>query len=312
MEPRPVQPTDPRWRPRRTVLILAVVVQSVLVGSAIWYSEMTPTPVPATPPRLVSQAVSPEDAVFNDTDITARKGKQLPPVDVRKAATGDPKQLQEGSRLFSENCASCHGPGGRGDGPAGKTLQPSPRNLTQLSGWKNPTRLSDIFRTLTLGLAGTRMPAFDYLTHQQRFALAHFVVSLAPGHRTDTEVTLAAIDKEFSLSAGAKEPNVIPVATAMERMLAQTSGEVALKETNIADTAGRAVFDKVMEPGARDRLLRLLGTNPSWRDDAMRLKTLASEDPAAAGFRPRVRFLADVEWQTLHVYLKNRYPAANR
>ncbi len=311
MEPRPVQPTDPRWRPRRTVLVLAVVVQSVLVGSAIWYSEMTPAPVPANPPRLVSEVVSPEDAVFTDTDITARKGKQLPPVDVTKAANGDPKQLQEGSRLFSENCASCHGPGGRGDGPAGKTLQPPPRNLTQLTGWKNPTRLSDIFRTLTLGLAGARMPAFDYLTHQQRFALARFVVSLVPGHQTDTEVTLAALDKEFSLSKGAKEPNVIPVATAMERMLTQVAGVVALKETRTDDTAGQEVFDNVVEPGARDRLLRLLGANPSWRDDAARLKTLASEDPVAAGFRPRVRLLADVEWQTLQVYLKNRYPAAN-
>ena len=52
---------------------------------------------------------------------------------------------------------------------------------------------------MTLGLAGTRMPAFDYLTHQQRFALAHFVVSLARRVTKQTSsTTLAALDKEFS------------------------------------------------------------------------------------------------------------------
>jgi len=312
MEPRPVKPTDPRWKPKRTVVVLAVVAQSLLIGSAILYSELMPTPAPATPPKLVSEVVSPEDVVFPDTDISPRKGKQLPPVDAMKAAAGDPKQVQEGSRLFSENCASCHGPGGSGDGPAGKTLQPPPRNLTQLAGWKNGTRLSEVFRTLTLGLTGTRMPAFDYLTHPQRFALAHFVLSLAPGHPTDTEITLAALDKEFSLSVGAKEPNVIPVATAMDRILAEGAAPAAVTETKVDDAAGQEVYDKVVDPNANGRLLRLLSVNPSWRDDAGRLKTLASEDPVAAGFRPRVRLLPEAQWQTLHIYLKNRYPVGNQ
>jgi mono/diheme cytochrome c family protein len=311
MKSRPEQPTDALWRPRKTILVLAVVVQCVFVGLALWYGGMTPAPAPAAPPRLVAEALSPEDAVFADTDITARKGKQLPPIDVFKAATGDAKQLQEGARLFSENCASCHGAGGRGDGPVGRTLLPPPRNLTQLTGWKNPTRLSDIFRTVTLGLPGTRMPAFDYLTNQERFALAHFVVSLAPGHQADTEQTLTALDKEFSLSAGAKEPNVIPVATAMQKTLAQASAVVMLKETGINDPAGQKIFDNVVEPSARDRLVSLLSSDPSWRTDAGRLKTLASGDPVAAGFRPRVRLLAEAEWQMLHVHLKNRYPAGH-
>ncbi|RPJ87169.1 MAG: cytochrome c [Acidobacteria bacterium] len=313
MEPRPVKPTDPRWKPNRTVLVLGVIVQFVLIGSAVWYSEMTATVVPATPPKLVSEVISPEDAVFADTDISARKGKQLPPVDVRKAALADPKQLSDGFRLFTENCASCHGPSGRGDGPAGKTLKPTPRDLTRLTGWKNPTRLSDVFRTVTVGLAGTQMPAFDYLTHEQRFATAHFVVSLAPGRQIDTEATLAALDQEFALSAGAKEPNVIPLATAMDRMLAERAATPALRESaTIDDEAGQEVFKKVVEPGGKDRLLKLLTTNQSWREDVARLKVLATVDPIAAGFRPRVRLLADTEWQTLHVYLKGRYPLGDQ
>ncbi|MFB3904421.1 MAG: cytochrome c [Acidobacteriota bacterium] len=312
MESKPIKPTDPRWKPKRTVFVLAVLVQTLFVVSAIWYSEsLSPTVVPAASPKLVPEIVSPEDAVFADTDISARKGKQLPPIDVMKAAMPDPQQVQQGSRLFGENCTSCHGPGGRGDGPAGKTLQPPPRDLTRLAGWKNPTRLSDVFRTLSLGLTGTLMPAFDYLTPEQRFAIAHFVVSLAPGRQPDTEQTLASLDKDFALSAGAKEPNTIPVVTALERTLAESAGATLLQETKIDDAAGHELFRRVVEPGAGDRLLRLLSANPSWRDDAARLRTLASVDPAAAGFRPSVRLLVETEWQALHVYLTNRYPTGN-
>lgn len=312
MEPKPVLPTDPRWKPRRTVLVLAVVAQFLLVGSAIWYSEVTTEPAPATPRKLVPETVSPEDVVFADTDISARKGKQLPPVDVLKAAAGDPKQIQDGSRLFAENCVSCHGSSGRGDGPAAKSLQPPPRDLTRSTGWKNGTRLSDLFRTLTLGLVGTRMPAFDYLTHEQRFAIAHFATSLTSGHQLDSGETLSALDKEFSLSAGAKEPNIIPVATAMDRTIAEAAATAPVRETMVDDSAGQEVFDKVTEPSGRERLLRLLSAHPAWRDSAASLKTLASIDPMAAGFRPRVRLLAEAEWQTLHAYLKNCYPGENQ
>ncbi len=37
--------------------------------------------------------------------------------------------------LYSDNCASCHGPTGKGDGPAGKMLQPPPADFaTALKG----------------------------------------------------------------------------------------------------------------------------------------------------------------------------------
>lgn len=37
---------------------------------------------------------------------------------------------ENGNALFQANCATCHGPGGKGDGPVGKALQPPPRDFT--------------------------------------------------------------------------------------------------------------------------------------------------------------------------------------
>ncbi len=36
-----------------------------------------------------------------------------------------------GKAPFSANCSSCHGMGGKGDGPVGAALQPPPRDFTQ-------------------------------------------------------------------------------------------------------------------------------------------------------------------------------------
>lgn len=39
----------------------------------------------------------------------------------------------QGRDLFLRHCASCHGVGGKGDGPAAAALQPPPADLTRLS-----------------------------------------------------------------------------------------------------------------------------------------------------------------------------------
>ena len=36
----------------------------------------------------------------------------------------------KGKTTFENTCAACHGPGGKGDGPAAAALDPKPRNLT--------------------------------------------------------------------------------------------------------------------------------------------------------------------------------------
>lgn len=51
---------------------------------------------------------------------------------------GDEAAEAEGESLFQADCSSCHGPSGRGDGPAAGGLDPKPQNLAA-----NQSQLSD-------------------------------------------------------------------------------------------------------------------------------------------------------------------------
>lgn len=42
----------------------------------------------------------------------------------------DAADAAQGAALFATHCAGCHGPGGKGDGPAGKDLNPPPSDMT--------------------------------------------------------------------------------------------------------------------------------------------------------------------------------------
>ncbi len=90
-----------------------------------------------------------------------------------------PPSVERGRALYAEHCASCHGPAGRGDGPAGVALDPAPGDLTDR---ERMLALSPagLFRTITFGVAGTGMAGYaDSLDERARWDLAFFSGSLA-------------------------------------------------------------------------------------------------------------------------------------
>lgn len=96
--------------------------------------------------------------------------------------------------LFQENCVSCHGVMGKGDGLLAKGLSPEPTNFTDKERAVNRSLLG-LFDAISNGLDDTAMPAFTQLKEQQRWSLAFYVGGLAfnsskPSTKTAQEIDL--------------------------------------------------------------------------------------------------------------------------
>lgn len=87
-----------------------------------------------------------------------------------------PVNLVKGAQLFQNNCISCHGKNGYGDGEAGTELEPKPTNFHDLERMQNVSPYG-AFNTITLGVNGTGMASHDYLSEEDRWSLAYYVSS---------------------------------------------------------------------------------------------------------------------------------------
>jgi mono/diheme cytochrome c family protein len=87
-----------------------------------------------------------------------------------------PESAATGAVLFRNNCSACHGPQGHGDGPAGASLDPTPKNLPELSAVVGDDYL---FWRISKGTEGTSMPAWNgVLTDEQIWQVISYVRTL--------------------------------------------------------------------------------------------------------------------------------------
>jgi len=82
--------------------------------------------------------------------------------------------LAQAKPLFQENCSACHGQQGFGDGPNAASLSPKPANFHDRERQQHRSVYS-LYNTISLGVAGTAMPAFTQLTNEQRWQLAFYI-----------------------------------------------------------------------------------------------------------------------------------------
>jgi cytochrome c oxidase subunit 2 len=142
-------------------------------------------------------------------------------IDMVAAMDPESDQIKErdGPQLYTTYCASCHGPDGKGG------LVEGARNLTSLTGWKQGTKRTDIFRTLTTGIPGAAMRSFAHLPAWDRFALMHYVVSFdAAGTRATPDAKdVAALVKEYRLDTDRGPPQRLPIEQAMRLVVEEAA-----------------------------------------------------------------------------------------
>jgi putative copper export protein/mono/diheme cytochrome c family protein len=86
--------------------------------------------------------------------------------------------IVDGSTLYAQNCVSCHGSGGHGDGPLAKSLSIPPADLTAAHLWMHSD--GELFWWISHGMfapeGGQVMPGFaDSLDEDSRWALIDYI-----------------------------------------------------------------------------------------------------------------------------------------
>jgi mono/diheme cytochrome c family protein len=82
---------------------------------------------------------------------------------VEEASSDGPPDAQAGKILYENFCLSCHGPAGKGDGPAASTLQPKPADLAALLQSRDDAYLA---ARISEGKDGTAMAAWKNVLNE--------------------------------------------------------------------------------------------------------------------------------------------------
>ena len=136
---------------RKTSLLLAVLVAGGLVIAAALAQD--------------------SKAGAQEWVAPARAAKKKNPIEVNEAS------LAKGKVLYVKECLSCHGPTGKGDGPAVKDLEKKPGDLSA----KKVLDQSDgaVFWKLTEGLKP--MPSYEKtFSEEDRWNVINYMRTLAP------------------------------------------------------------------------------------------------------------------------------------
>jgi putative copper export protein/mono/diheme cytochrome c family protein len=172
-------------------------------------------------------------------DAWIRVVDAYPTTYVRPTVAYTATSIARGQALYREHCASCHGVGGAGDGPAAAGITPRPPDLT---GRRIADHTAgDLFWWLTNGIPGSTMPGFgDRLSPESRWDVVNFVRALA------------AAEEARDLA-----PIVSPRATVVAPNLSYTTGVGA--ERSLRDYRGQTIVVLVFFrlPESLERLSRL-------------------------------------------------------
>ena len=262
------------------------------------------------------------DSTTEIKDLPLIQPSTAPAADIMTLAQPNEDLVEKGKALFTANCVSCHGANGKGDGIAAGALVPKPRNFTSMNGWINGPKISGIYKTLSEGIKGSAMVAFDTFTPEDKFELAQFIrKTFVPNPPQDSKDDLTKLAQTFKLSVGEqsssndssqgqKNPGQIPVKDAM--VLVEQDGQARYQKVmdimrqisndpgNGADIFNRVVDDKV-------NALTMLSSTDEWRKNEKVFIDLVVNELGQDGFNYKVHWLSSSDWDTFYNYMNKLF-----
>jgi mono/diheme cytochrome c family protein len=210
-----------------------------------------------------NEEIRPQMGMNNDGMMT-RHHAEIPAeyAGLKNPIPADEESLERGAALYTTNCASCHGDGGMGDGPAGSALVPAPAPVAHTS-----QMMADDYLFWRISEGGTpfatSMPPWKVLDEQARWDIVNYMRALGSG----------TVNPTVGMGGEAYDPAV--QATQQAEMLAQAvkQGVVTQEE---ADTF-RLVHDAVEQYRSEHPEIMNSGRNATEREAAI-LSALVDEN----------------------------------
>ena len=112
--------------------------------------------------------------VWGGVAVVSAQGPWVAPADA-KAMKNPVKGIGNAKKSVETNCVSCHGPGGKGDGPAAAALPPpKPANWTSAAVQKETD--GELFWKMSNGRGA--MPPWKHLPEQERWEIVNYIRTL--------------------------------------------------------------------------------------------------------------------------------------
>lgn len=109
-----------------------------------------------------------------------------------------------GKQLYMQNCAVCHGPKGLGDGKGGVSIDPKPSNFHDAELMANFSPFQ-AYNSIRLGVPGTAMQSYSFLSSNDIWSLAFYVKSLRFAENAADTTKMKHIFEKYASRFGLKE-----------------------------------------------------------------------------------------------------------
>ncbi|MDT0651210.1 cytochrome c/FTR1 family iron permease [Autumnicola edwardsiae] len=141
--------------------------------------------------------------------------------------------LKNGAVLYQNNCVSCHGSQGYGDGALGRNLNPAPTNFHE-------AQLSPLqaYNVIKLGIEGTGMASYNHLSEKELWDLSFYVLSL----KHNEEISKAQLSSNLHLDSISKWND-----EELQHFLNKSSSSITVGQVRHYEPERRNPLDVAME-----------------------------------------------------------------
>lgn len=250
------------------------------------------------------------DTSNQNRELTLAEPRITSAIDLKTISNPTPEIINKGKELYQNTCASCHGNEGNGDGVAGASLNPKPRNFHELTGWKNGRKFSDMFLTLLKGIPNSGMTAYDFMPVEDRIAILQYIRSIMTDPPAISTEEISKMDADYKLSQGTQLPGQIPISAAIKIIseeknagLNNAANAIAM-HSNVPSPYAIELFNQVTND--KVKAIALLVNSNEWKANEAEFTKIISQNLYLNGFNGKILELSSEEVRDLYLFLKSQ------